>query len=65
MSAQSITFYRYYICFAENLSVAVVVNANILILSLIHISALADPVLMSQLFWYPWTNHLIKSLIRP
>ena len=32
MSAQSITFYRHYICFAENLSVAVVVNANILII---------------------------------
>ena len=32
MSAQSITFYRHYICFAENLSVAVVVNANILIM---------------------------------
>lgn len=28
MSAQSITFYRHYICFAENLSVAVVVNAK-------------------------------------
>ena len=32
MSAQSITFYHHYICFAENLSVAVVVNANILII---------------------------------